>query len=84
MTSLIPLLRIDPTKGFNTLVKTIGAEESPKGKQMNSKSRVPLKSQILVMARMYGYRKVGILRSIVVKNSEPDKRSNRVFNPPPS
>ena len=58
MTSLIPLLRIDAKKDFNTLVKTLGAEESPKGKQMNSK-RVEFHSNLKYL---YGYQKVRIFK----------------------
>ena len=63
MTSLIPLLRIDATKGFNTLAKNSWSQRKPEGQTNEFKeSRVPLKSQILVVVRMNGYRKVRIFK----------------------
>ena len=62
MTSLIPLLRIDlANKGLQHLGENSWSRRKPEGKKNEFKeSRVPLKSQILVMIRMYGDRKVGI------------------------
>ena len=59
---LISFLRIDLTKGFNVFVKTLAAEEGPKGKQINSESQVPLKFQTLLMIQMYRDRKVGVFK----------------------